>query len=149
MFKNQIVLNSSFSKTEIIEKLKQNCDSWYSDSSKNPFEGKINNHGNFEILPTFDYNSRNQIRPKITGTIDEIEAISTLKLVFELPKNLVFLILFSIIISIIASVISYIIQFEIKWYFFIICNFIFLLITSLIYNSKKEKSIKIIKNILQ
>jgi hypothetical protein len=145
MFKQSITLSFLVTRTKVINNLKSKTDSWHSDGSKNPFEGKINDEGTFEIYPTFDYNARNQLRPKIRGEVCE----NSIQLTFEAPKNMVILIALSCLASIAASIISYIKDLEIKWFLFLIAPILFCLIAYKIYSNKVTESLKIIKNAIQ
>ena len=145
MFRENKTVSFLITKAEVLANLKSKTDSWYSDSSKNPFEGKINDDGTFEIYPTFDYNARNQLRPKITGEVCE----NSIQLTFEVPKNMVILIALSCLVSFAASLISYIKDLEIKWFLFLIAPILFCSIAYKIYSNKVTESLKIIKNAIQ
>jgi len=145
MFKKTITIQSHLSKNAILQNLKSKIDSWHSDASKNPFEGKINTDGTFIIFPTFDYNARNQLRPKISGEVYENEILIT----FEVPKNIFYFILLSSVISFTASLLSFVKDFEIKWYLFLIAPVIFCLIAYKIYSDKVKKSLKTIEKLVR
>lgn len=145
MFKKTITIKNHLTKTAFLEILKSKTDLWYSDASKNSFEGKINSDGTFLIFPTFDYNARNQLRPKISGEVFENNVVIT----FQVPKSIFYLIMLSIVVSFTASILSFIKDFEIKWYFFLIAPAIFCLIAYKIYSDKVKKSLKIIENLVK
>lgn len=145
MFRENKTVSFLITKAEVLANLKSKTDSWHSDGSKNPFEGKINEDGKFEIYPTFDYNARNQLRPKISGEVYE----NSLQLTFEVPKNMVILIALSCLVSFAASLISYIKDLEIKWFLFLIAPILFCSIAYKIYSNKVTESLKIIKNAIQ
>jgi hypothetical protein len=142
MFK---IISFQKSRAEVLDILKSKTVPWHNDASKNPFEGKINADGLFEIYPTFDYNARNLLRTKISGEVYE----NNMKVTFEVQKNMAILILLSCLVSFTASVISYIKDLEIKWFLFLIAPVLFCLIAYKIYSNKVTESLKIIKNAIQ
>ncbi len=150
MFQKVVELKSDLSKVDIIQKLKDITEDWLSDNnSTKKFEGTINSDGVFEIHPTFNYNARNQLRPKINGRVNGDNFGASVSLVFSLEKNTFYLILLSIVASIIGAIITYLINFEIKWYVFLGFPVLFLIFATSLYNSKVNESISVLKNLLQ
>ena len=148
MFTQKRIVKTAFSKSEIELKLSNVTDSWHSDSSTKPFEGKINANGSFEIYPTFDYGARNQLRPKIVGEIIEEKSESKVELLFSLEKTMLYTIFSSVVLCIIGSIVSYLIDFEIKWYVILAFPLVFLVFAAFLYNYKVNKSYQLLCNLL-
>lgn len=148
MFTQKRIVKTAFSKSEIELKLSNVTDSWHSDSSTKPFEGKINSNGSFKIYPTFDYGARNQLRPKIVGEIIEEKSESKVELLFSLEKTMLYTIFLSVVLCIIGSIVSYLIDFEIKWYVILAFPLVFLVFAALLYNYKVNKSYQLLCNLL-
>lgn len=91
----KIVLKSELATDEIRNRLQAITEKFHTDSeTKFQFEGKVSDSG-FQILPTFDYGARNQLRPEIVGSVKRKGNSSFVELRFRLPYGLK--ILFSIV----------------------------------------------------
>ena len=149
-FKNETSLITILQIEEITKRLSLVTESFYSESNKFKFEGKIFSN-EFNILPTFDYGPRNQLRPEIIGKIYESDKESIVKLTFILPKNIKALMVFTLIINLAFTIFLYLkpISNFISWHiyiYFIITTFIIFFI---VYNLKVNQSIKVICKLVE
>lgn len=149
MFKKEIIIQTSLSKSQIICELKSICEDWHKDNSLKKFEGKINDDGTFSISLCNESNSSNNLRPKIIGKIIENETNNTVLLYFNLPNNAVLGMISALTFSIIGMIISFTLSLEIKWYVIGLFSLLFYCFVYLFYTSKVNDSIKILKAILR
>ena len=149
-FKNETSLITILQIEEITKRLSLVTESFYSESNKFKFEGKIFSN-EFNILPTFDYGPRNQLRPEIIGKIYESDKESIVKLTFILPKNIKALMVFTLIINLAFTIFLYLkpISNFISWYIYIYFIIITFIIFFIVYNLKVNQSIKVICKLVE
>ncbi|WKL48967.1 hypothetical protein Q1W71_04090 [Flavobacterium pectinovorum] len=149
--KRQFEIISSLESEAIIAKLKLITYKYNSNQfEKNQFEGKIEND-NFKILPIFDFGPREQLRPEINGIIKNNEKNKVIKLEFEIPNLLLYLLIlilnFSIVIYLFIKPIKNESFLTWKFFLFVIILTFFMFCSYL--NVKIKKSIKILSRTLE
>jgi hypothetical protein len=153
ILKKAVVINSALNKEAAISVLRSNVELFKRDDSDYMFEGRIYDDGNFSIYPTFDYNTGNQVRPSITGSISEsVDSITKIEITFDLPKSLKVLFCFLLVFNMMVCVVLYLNLYpflKIKWYILPPFIIFFYLFAYIIYSYKVEQSLKILKQVLR
>lgn len=150
LFIKKEIIYSNLNRETLLEVLKQNVEPFKRDNSKYMFEGKIKENGNFVIYPSFDYNSRNQIRPIITGVVsNNLEKGLLIEVSLKLPEMMKGLIGTVILINLIVCLFLYLNDAFFKWYFLFSFICVFCLVAYAIYIEKVKKSIAVLKKILK
>jgi len=140
---------------EIIKELNRITEKYHTNSSNQyKFEGNISEN-EFYLLPTFDYNANNQIRPEIIGSLQIVNNKTEIRLKFQLPdtiKTILALVLFMnigiILFMIIFPAPSGFLLWD-KWWLLLIGLILGYFITYRVFLSKIEQSEKTLKTILE
>ncbi|CAD0001932.1 MULTISPECIES: hypothetical protein [Flavobacterium] len=144
------ILKTDLGVTEVIDKLNIVTEKFHTNSgNKYKFEGKIYN-SEFQIFPTFDYGSRNQLRPEINGKIEKHENYSLVNLKFKVQDYLKLPIFIIIILNLAFAIFLFIkpISSFFTWNFFIILLSAAFLIFYISFKVKIESSTKLLCQIL-
>ena len=92
----------------MVNKLNAVTEKFYTNSGNQyKFEGKITS-SEFQIYPTFDFGSRNQLRPKINGKIKKCKNYCLINLKFGIPNHLKLPLFLIIIINLAFTVFLFI-----------------------------------------
>lgn len=142
MLKKAHTIKTLLSKEEIIAIFQTKVENFRRDNSKFDFEGNVNLRGEINIKPTFDYGSRNQFRPEITGKIHG----NQVDLVFDLSSIMKKVLWLIILVEPLFILFVYTKMQEEQVLLFFPFLIGFLLILKFIFDSKVKKSIALLES---